>query len=407
MSTSTKVLRLPQAIAFPVLALVLFGYFFAASAPSPAFVYLQHAWHFSSAMLTVAFGVYALALLLTLILAGSLSDFIGRRPVIFFALVLQTVAMVMFMMADSIESVIWARVIQGLATGIASGALAAAVVEAAPEGQKKLGALISSVSPLAGLAVGALVSGVALKEIPHPIDLVFGSLAGLFSLGAILLIFTPESVTRRPGALASIMPRFSIPNSARTEFWRGAPVLITTWSMGGLYLALAPSLIIHAFNMENGIVNGLSITTLSGVGAIAPSLLKRFESPKVAMIGMGSIIIGILLILISLQTSSLGLFFFATALCGIGFGGAFSAIIQTLAPIVGKHERAELFAAIFIVCYLALSVPAMLAGELVKPFGLLLTVKGYVVLILVTAITGMLLQWKSLKNLRNISQSSS
>jgi MFS family permease len=178
---------------------------------------------------------------------------------------------------------------------------------------------------------------------------------------------------------------------------RGAPVLITTWSLGGLYLALVPSLIIHTFKVENGIVNGLSIATLSGVGAIAPSILKRFESSKAAMIGMSSIIIGILILLISLHTKSLSLFFISTALSGIGFGGAFSAIIQQLAPIVGKHERAELFAAIFIVSYLALSVPAMLAGELVKPLGLLLTVQGYVVLILVTAIVGLLLQRQSLK----------
>lgn len=400
MSASPRLLQLPQNVAFPVLALVLFGYFFAASAPSPAFVYLQHAWNFSPAMLTIAFGVYALALLTTLILAGSLSDFVGRRPVIFFALILQTISMIMFLMAHSIEAIIWARIIQGLATGIASGALAAAVVEAAPEGQKKLGALISSVSPLAGLAVGALVSGIALKETLHPINLVFGSLAGLFTVAAILLIFTPESVAKRPGALASIVPRFSIPKSARIEFLRGAPVLITTWSLGGLYLALAPSLIIHAFNIENGIINGLSIATLSGVGALAPSLLKQFEPPKAAMIGMGTIVLGILIILVSLQEASLGLFFTATALSGIGFGGAFSAIIQRLAPIVDKHERAELFAAIFIVCYLALSVPAMLAGELVKPLGLLLTVKGYVVLILLTGITGLLLQRQSLKELK-------
>ena len=220
-------------------------------------------------------------------------------------------------------------------------------------------------------------------------------------MGAILLIFIPESVTTRPGAIASIVPRFSIPKSARIEFLRGAPVLITTWALGGLYLSLAPSLIIHAFHVENGILNGLSITTLSGVGAIAPTLLKRFDPPKIAMIGMGSIILGILILFISLLTESLGLFFTATALSGIGFGGAFSAIIQRLAPIVGKHERAELFAAIFIISYLALSVPAMLAGELVKPLGLLLTVKGYIGLILITAIVGMILQWKSFKDMRN------
>lgn len=391
--------RLPSSIAFPVLALVLFGYFFAASAPSPAFVVLQHEWHFSESLLTIAFGVYAIALLLSLLIAGSLSDFIGRRPVIFVALIIQAIAMAMFLLADNIISLIEARIVQGLATGIASGALAAAVVEAAPEHQKRFGAMISSVSPLAGLAVGAFISGLALKEIAHPIDWVFGALAFLFSVGAVVMIFTPESVTKRAGALASMVPHIFIPIVARTEFLRGTPVLITTWAMGGLYLALVPSMIVDIYGIENGIINGLAITTLAGVGAIAPSLLKKFEPAKAAILGMCAVITGALLILISLASRSLALLFLATAVSGIGFGGAFSAIIQALAPIVQKHERAELFAAIFIVSYIALSVPAMLAGYLVKSLGLLCTLQGYLMILLITGTIGIYLQRKSLQKL--------
>lgn len=394
--------RLPPTIAFPLLALVLFAYFFAASAPSPAFVVMQHQWHFSASLLTAAFGVYAIALLIALILFGSLSDYVGRRPVIFVALIIQTISMGMFVLAHSIESLIAARIVQGLATGIASGALAAAVVEAAPENMKKLGAMISSVSPLAGLAVGALVSGIALKLAAHPIPLVFGGLSILFIIGAILLVFTPESITKRDGALASMTPRASVPAIAKIEFMRAAPVLVTTWAMGGLYLALVPSVILHVFNVDNGIVNGLSIATLSGIGAIAPNFLKRLELPKATMIGIGSILIGLVLMLISLSTGSITLFFVSTALSGIGFGGAFSAIIQTLAPIVPKHERAELFTAIFVICYLALSVPAMVAGFLVKPFGLQLTVEVYGVFLILTGIIGLVLQSKSLCDLRKL-----
>jgi hypothetical protein len=50
-------------VAFVLLATVLFAFFFAASAPSPLFVVFQHAWGFSSSMLTVAFAIYAIALL--------------------------------------------------------------------------------------------------------------------------------------------------------------------------------------------------------------------------------------------------------------------------------------------------------------------------------------------------------
>ncbi len=392
--------QLPPAVAFPALSLILFTYFFSASAPSPAFVYLQQQWHFSASLLTVAFGVYAIALLLALVITGSLSDHIGRKPVIFTALILQALSMAMFLMADNITALIEARVVQGLATGIATGSLSAAVVEAAPEHRKKLGALISSVSPLAGLAAGALVSGLALNVLNHPVTMVFSVLTAVFLLGAAILIFVPETVIKQPGALTAMIPHVSVPQAARTAFWRGVPVLITTWAMGGLYLALAPSIVLHVFNTDNCILNGLAITTLSGVGAVAPFLLKRLELPKAAMISMAIILIGLVLTITALSIQSLSLFFVATALSGIGFGGGFSAVIQILAPKAQVNDRAALFAAVFIVSYLSLSLPAMLAGLLVKPLGLSFTVVMYARLLFAMACIGMLLQWQALKELR-------
>ncbi|BEP40097.1 MFS transporter [Variovorax sp. V15] len=389
--------RLPQRAAFPLLAAVLFAFFFAAAAPSPLFVVFQHAWHFSSSLLTVAFAVYAIALLVSLLVAGSLSDHIGRRPVVLSALVLQAVAMGLFLMANGIGGLIVARVVQGIATGVASGALSAAVVEAAPASRKRLGALITSVSPLAGLAVGALLTGMAVKFSLQPVMLVFGVLAAVFALGAAVVLWMPETVTPRAGALASLVPRVSIPAKARAEFARGLPVFIVVWALGGLYLSLAPSLMLHVFGIDNGVVNGLTVAVLSGMGAIAPTLLGRLAAPRPAIVGMASIALGLVLLLASLATRSLALFFVGTAVAGIGFGGAFSALVQTLAPMAQSHERGELFAAIFVVSYLAFSLPAMLAGFLVAPLGLLNTAEGYGAVLLLIAAFGTWSQWMVLR----------
>ncbi|WP_454906313.1 MFS transporter [Variovorax gossypii] len=389
--------RLPGNVAFPLLAAVLFAFFFAASAPSPLFVVFQHAWHFSSSMLTVAFAIYAIALLISLLVAGSLSDHIGRRPVVLGALALQAVAMGLFLLAQDIGGLIVARVVQGVATGVASGALSAAVVEAAPASRKRLGALITSVSPMAGLALGALLTGMAVKFSIQPVALVFGVLAGVFALGAAVVMWMPETVTRRPGAWASLVPRVSIPARARAEFARGLPVFVVVWALGGLYLSLAPSLMLHVFDVDNGVVNGLTVAVLSGVGAIAPTVLGRLAAPRPAIVGMASIAVGLVLLLASLATRSLALFFVGTAVAGVGFGGAFSALVQTLAPLAQSHERGELFAAIFVVSYLAFSLPAMLAGFLVKPLGLLATVEGYAAVLLLIAAFGVWNYWAVLR----------
>jgi MFS family permease len=141
---------------------------------------------------------------------------------------------------------------------------------------------------------------------------------------------------------------------------------------------------------------------LSGIGAIAPSFLKRFSPPAATVLGIISMLIGLLLLLTSLFTSSLLLFFIATGLSGIGFGGAFSAIIQSLAPSVAKHERAGLFTAIFVVSYLALSVPAMLAGLLVRPLGLKTTATCYLAFLFVMGVMGLILQARSLREYRSL-----
>jgi MFS family permease len=389
--------QLPATAAFPLLAILLFAFFVAGSAPSPLFVVFQQQWGFSPALLTVAFAIYAIALLASLLVAGSLSDHIGRRPVVFTALLLQAGAMLTFLLAESINGIIAARIVQGIATGMVSGALTAAVVEAAPAAQKRLGAMIGSVSPLAGLAVGALLTGVAVQYTLHPVPLVFGVLAVICVIGAVATLFLPESVTPRPGALASLVPRISVPVQARAEFVRGVPTMVAVWSFAGLYLSLVPSVLQQIFGIHNGIVNGLAIAAFFGLGSVAPTLLKSLPPVRMSAVGMSLLAVGAGLVAASLATHSVGLFFVGTALSGFGGGSAFSAQVQTLAPMAQPHQRAELFAALYATSYLAFSVPAMLAGRLIAPLGLPATVEGYAALVLAVAALGAWLRWTSLR----------
>jgi len=73
-----------------------FGLFlFAAAAPSPLYAVYAAMWQFSAGALTEVFAVYAIALLIALLFTGALSDFLGRRPVILAALVIQLASMLL------------------------------------------------------------------------------------------------------------------------------------------------------------------------------------------------------------------------------------------------------------------------------------------------------------------------
>src|SRR5476651_2778636 len=96
--------------ALPLYAFIAAMFFAASSVPTPLYRLYQEAWGFSSATLTLVFGVYAFSLLVALLMTGSLSDHIGRRPAIIGGVALEIVAMLIFAEAHSVQMLILARV---------------------------------------------------------------------------------------------------------------------------------------------------------------------------------------------------------------------------------------------------------------------------------------------------------
>src|SRR5712672_2003635 len=127
-------------------AVTLILFLAAASVPTPLYRLYQQEWGFSPLMLTVIFAVYALALLAALLIFGSLSDRAGRRPVILAALTLEGVALVLFLTAQGIEWLVFARLIQGFATGLATTSLGAAMLDI----DRQEGALNNALATIAG-----------------------------------------------------------------------------------------------------------------------------------------------------------------------------------------------------------------------------------------------------------------
>ncbi len=379
--------------AFPLLAAVLFLFFVSASVPSPLFVVFQGRWGFSPGMLTVAFSIYSLVLLVTLLVAGSLSDHLGRKPVVVAALAIQVASMVLFLTADGIGGLLAARIVQGLSMGVVNGALSAAVIEAAPPARKALGSLLTSISPLAGLATGAFVTGALLGVTNKAEVWAFGLLGGLFCLSAAMVMLIPETASPVPGLLRSMVPSVHVARSARAGFRRGLPLLLSIWALCGFVIALGPSLLRTVFGVSSGLLNGATVAVLCGAGAVSPLILRGQPPGRMAVVGMAAVTAGVGLLLVSIGTGTLALFFVGSAVAGAGLGASFSGLIQSLVPLTPVHERAELFAAIFLVTYLSLSVPPIAAGFAVPLTGFLGTTQTYLGAVLVVSATATVLQW--------------
>src|ERR1700730_541461 len=200
---TTRRAALPRAAAFWLVAAVLFLLFFAAAAPSPLYGVYQAQWRFSAATLTAVFAVYALALLVTLLVFGSVSDYLGRRRVILASLAVAAGACGLFLAAHGTGMLFSAWALQGAAVGTATGALGAALIDLQPEGST-IAPVITIAAGQLGLAAGGLGTSALVQYGPAPTRLIWWLLLGANLAAAAGVLAMPETAPRRPRGLVSV-----------------------------------------------------------------------------------------------------------------------------------------------------------------------------------------------------------
>ena len=359
----------PRAVAFWLVAGVLFLSLAAASAPAPLYGVYQAQFRFSAATLTAVFAVYALVVLITLLVFGSLSDYLGRRPVIIATLAVNIGACALFLTAQGVGLLFAARVLQGIAVGAATGALGAALIDLQPGGGG-LAPVVNTAATIFGLAAGALGASGLVQYGPAPTHLVWWLLLGAFCVAIAGILAMPEPAARRPGVLASLRPTVKVPSRARGTFAVAVPCLQAAWALAGLYLSLGPSLAAQVLASPNRLWGGLVVFLLAGIGAAATVLCRGLAPPTAMLAGCLVLLAGVAVTFAAIAAMSAAAFLCGTSVAGVGFGVAFLGAFRTLSALADPGERAALIAAIFTVNYLAFGIPALIAGVAVTHYGL-------------------------------------
>jgi predicted MFS family arabinose efflux permease len=382
----------PLQSAFWLVAGVLCLLFFAAGTPSPLYGIYRAQLRFSATTLTAVFAIYAVVLLLTLLVFGSVSDYLGRRRVIFAALTVTAGACAVFLAAHSVGLLFAARALQGLAVGTATGALGAALIDLQPEGSG-LAPLVTTAAPLLGLGAGALGTSALAQYGPAPTRLVWWLLLGASVAAAAAILAIPETGTQRAGVLASLRPRVGVPRQARASFATAAPCLIAVWALSGLYQSLGPSLAAQVTGSADLLWGGLLVFLLTGVAAVATATFRGFTPPTAMLAGCLVLLAGVTVTCAAIVTTTAAAFLVGTAVAGVGTGLALLGVNRTLIALAPPGQRASLIAAIFIISFLGLSIPALIAGVATSHFGLHRTALAYCAAIaaLVAAAAGRLM----------------
>jgi predicted MFS family arabinose efflux permease len=357
--------RLAYALVGGIIGLALF----ASGTPSPLYGTYRELWGFSPVVLTLVYATYAFGVLATLILAGRVSDDVGRRPVLLVALGSLLVTTVLFMVADSVAWLFVARGLQGLATGLALGAASASLLDLHPRRDPAGVGLTNGVVSAGGMGLGVLVSATLVELAPAPRVLPYVALFVLFAIALAGVARMPEPVQSR-SRLRLTPQRPSVPPAVRGPFILASLGVISSWSIGGLFLALGPQLSATLFHTTNHLVAGISVFVLAGSGALGQLVFGRSVPWAGASAGSVALAAGLLLIVAAASTDSSALLLTGSIVGGAGFGVAFLGALRALSGAIPSEHRAAVMSAFYIVAYLSISLPAVLAGVLVTPLGL-------------------------------------
>jgi MFS family permease len=367
--------RPTRRVAFWLLAFVFAAAMLGTTLPTPLYVIYQSRWHFSAAMVTMIFAVYAAAVLVTLLLAGRSSDQAGRRPVLAVALVAAALGTVAFILAPDEWVLLAGRVLSGLAAGLMTGTATAALTElvpatagrraAAPGGRASL---VATAANMGGLGLGPLIAGLFAQYAPHPTTLVFEAYLAVLAAAGWCLVFIPETVSPRHRP-ALRFAGLGIPQRGRGQFIAAAVAGFAAFALLGLFSSLVPGFIGGVLHQGSHAVQGAVVFGMFAVGAITQVALSRFPSRRVVLAGLGVFLASLALILTALAQAAMGLFLAGTAAGGTAVGAVFLGSLATANNLAPAERRGHVVSTFFVACYAGLIIPVVGVGLLSEVTG--------------------------------------
>ena len=113
---------------------------------------------------------------------------------------------------------------------------------------------------------------------------------------------------------------------------------------------------------------------------------RNIDPHRTMRVGALLVAVGMSGALASVEAGTVPGFFAATVVAGFGFGGGFQGGIRTVMPLAHPHERAGVLSALYVVCYVAFGLPAIVAGALVEHVGVLSTARSYAAVVVVLSL---------------------
>ncbi|MBL1097473.1 MFS transporter [Streptomyces coffeae] len=345
--------------------------------PTPLYDLYQRWLGFSPFTSTMIYAVYALGVIVALLLFGHLSDAVGRRPVMLAALVLSAASALCFLDADGLPELFTGRTLSGLSAGLITGTATVTVIELAPPRLRNASTLVATVANLGGLGLGSLLAGVLAEWAPAPLRLVFVVDLVLVTLAAVGVLALPETV-RRTGRPPVRPERLRVPRDMRSTFVPAAMAGFAGFATLGLFTSVTPTFLLDVEGERDLAVAGGVVFSVFAASLGGQLLAQRLGIRRALPGGCALLVAGMAAIAGSLAAASLPLLVFGAVVAGTGQGLSFHAAVRAVTRRSPAARRAEVTSALFVLMYLAISIPVIGVGALsvavgVRTAGLIFT----------------------------------
>jgi MFS family permease len=359
-----RIPRLSRAAGFWAVALSFLALGAFATAPSALYGLYAQQDGLSGLTLTIVYAIYAAGIVVSLVLAGHLSDVYGRRALMIPGLAVAAVAAVVFIVWQSLPGLIVARVLTGIALGLSAATATAYIADLdAVDGEPtRRAGIVATIANVGGLAVGPLIAGVLAQYAPDGLTLPYVLLLAALVAGLVLVAWSPEGKQPAHPRPAYRPQTLRVPAHARAQFIAAATGGFLVFAVFGLFAGLAGRLLAGPLHHPSAALTGLAIFVNFGTGVVVQTTTTHWPARRLIAAGLVPTLVGLIVLVVSAWTASLALFFIAAVVGGAGGGAIFRGSLVQAVSTSGPADRAGALATYFTAGYVGVSLPVIGLG---------------------------------------------
>ncbi|MEW1834810.1 MFS transporter [Microbacterium sp. NPDC079995] len=383
--TAQRPRRLSHRTGFWVTAATFFALMAFNTVPTPLYAVYQERDGFPTFLITVMFAAYSVGVMISLYLAGHLSDRIGRRPLILAATGIEIVAAVMFVLWQDTAGIIASRLVAGLGIGILTASATAHLADlrrAHRPDSTAFAATVAGIANMGGLAVGPLIGGAFAEFAPAPLVLPYVVFLIAFLGLGLAYVLVPETVERPDERFRYRPQRVRIPADGRRAYWAAGIAAFAAFAVTGLFGSVAPTFLARILGQTDRLVAGAVTFSVFGAAALAQVVFARFAMRDQLRIGVGAMVAGLMLLGAADLIGSGVLFVAGGVVAGAGVGLLFRGALAIAGSLADPRTRSEITSGIFLLAFAGMTVPPLAVGAALLVVPLVPVFLTFVVLVL-------------------------